>query len=476
MAGWESFPLDCVTARRRAGCAAYAQAARAVLGAVRRRAYNARHERKFRDGIRNDPGNEVSPPRRPRMRAGASAARCPHGGGSPGNGSLGQGFLNMAVVPFAPSPKVAAPAPGRTTRVAAALSGGVDSSATACLLRRAGFRVECVFMRNWRDGQGRGCGDADLDAQDAYSVCASLELPIRTADFSDAYRECVLHPFLEEYRNGRTPNPDVLCNEEIKFRRLLQYALEQMGAERLATGHYARIRRHGNEYLLLRARDRAKDQSYFLHRLGQEELARLLFPLGDWRKPQVRRLAAEAGLVTCDKKDSTGICFVGARDFRAFLGRYLPHRPGEIRSLEGHVLGRHDGVWFYTAGQRRGLGIGGRAGGKGTPWYVVARDTGRNIVYVAQGREHPLLYSRRLRAGRVHWVAGAAPPLPCDCQAQLRYRQRAQDCRIAATAGGARDACEVVFEAPQWAAAPGQSVVFYRDEICLGGGIIEDSD
>ncbi len=354
-------------------------------------------------------------------------------------------------------------------QVTAALSGGVDSSVAAHLLLQAGHRVEGVFMHNWHEEDARGCESAALDAQDAYSVCATLQIPVRTLDLSVDYWQRVFEPFLEGYRSGDTPNPDVLCNREIKFRALLEQVLKS-GADRLATGHYARIGCANERFQLLKGADQNKDQSYFLHLLTQDQLARLLFPLGELCKPQVRSLAAKAGLVTCDKRDSTGLCYIGERNFQDFLGRYLPAHAGEIQTMQGRLLGAHRGAWFYTVGQRHNLGIGGIKGGNGAPWYVAAKDVAHNRLYVVQGWDHPLLYCRTVRTGPLHWISGEPPRLPLRCRAQLRYRQRDQDCWVSEVEHGA---CEVAFDSAQRAAAPGQSIVFYTGKICLGGGCIE---
>ncbi len=355
-------------------------------------------------------------------------------------------------------------------RVLVALSGGVDSSVAALLLQRRGCIVEGMYMRNWEENEpGLRCRAAE-DAQDAYSVAAGLGIPMRTVNLSGEYRRRVFEPFLEEYRAGRTPNPDVFCNQEIKFHCLLE-AAAALGVRRVATGHYARHRRtadSGRE--LLTGLDEDKDQSYFLQRVRGARLEQMLFPLGELRKTEVRRLAREAGLLTCDKKDSTGICFIGERPFRAFLEGYLPPRPGPIRALEdGCVLGEHDGVWFHTIGQRRGLRLGGRRGHDAAPWYVAARDIRKNTLYVVQERHHPALYQCRLRASQPHWIE-RTPRVGGLYKARIRHRQPLQECRLAACDD---DALEVEFSAPQWAVAPGQALALYSGEVCLGGAVIE---
>ena len=357
-------------------------------------------------------------------------------------------------------------------RITVGLSGGVDSSVAATLLLEQGYRVEGVFMKNWEEDDRDGHCPAEADFRDAKSVCDRLGIPLRAVNFSREYRERVFRHFLQEYQAGRTPNPDILCNKEIKFRVFLDHALER-GADRIATGHYARVVQRDGLFRLLKARDGNKDQSYFLYTLGQQQLSRTFFPLGDLTKKEVRGIAADHGLVTHAKKDSTGICFIGERNFREFLGRYLPARPGEMRTPEGEVVGEHAGLMYYTLGQRQGLGIGGRPGARqGVPWYVVGKDVARNRLYVAQGL-HPMLYSRTLEAEQLHWVTGAPVAVPFRCRAKIRYRQAEQPCTIVRLNGGG---CEVRFDEPQLAATPGQSIVFYDGEECLGGGIIRWTD
>lgn len=363
--------------------------------------------------------------------------------------------------------------PQTKQKVSVGMSGGVDSSVAALLLQQQGYDVRGVFMKNWEgDDTEEHCSAAD-DLADARQVCQTLGIPLQGVNFADQYWERVFEYFLQEYAAGRTPNPDILCNREIKFRAFLDYALAQ-GADYIATGHYARIGRRGERYTLLRGKDANKDQSYFLYTLGQSQLRRSLFPVGELEKPQVRTLAEQHGLVTHDKKDSTGICFIGERHFRSFLKRYLPAQPGEIRTPQGEVLGRHEGLMYYTLGQRQGLGIGGVKGHEGAVWYVADKDLDNNILIVVAGHDHPLLYRRRLTAVDLHWTAGTAPDLPLTCTAKTRYRQADASCRVEASApDDAR--CRVTFDAPQWAVTPGQSVVFYQGEECLGGGIIQES-
>jgi len=354
-------------------------------------------------------------------------------------------------------------------RVVVGMSGGVDSSVAAYLLQDQGYGVRGVFMKNWQETDPDFPCTAVEDAHDAMGVCDQLGIELDAVDFSREYWHRVFAYFLDEYRRGRTPNPDILCNKEIKFKAFLDHALAQ-GADFIATGHYARIRESDGRYQLLKACDPSKDQSYFLYTLGQAQLARSLFPVGELQKSEVRRIAARQGFANAAKKDSTGICFIGERDFNKFLSRYLPAQPGEIRSPDGECLGRHHGLMYYTLGQRKGIGIGGRKGAEENPWYVVDKDMIGNILVVAQGHDHPLLYSRGLTAGAMHWVAGKAPELPLNCRAKTRYRQADQACTLEQT-GDQRYA--VTFEQAQRAVTPGQSVVFYQGDICLGGGIIE---
>ena len=349
------------------------------------------------------------------------------------------------------------------------MSGGVDSSVSALLLLEAGYRVEGLFMKNWDEDDGTEYCTARADYADARAVADRLGITLHGANFAAEYWDNVFEHFLTEYRAGRTPNPDILCNREIKFRAFLDYALH-LGADCIATGHYAR---RGSDQAgrstLLKGLDDNKDQSYFLHAVGHEELARTLFPLGELPKPRVRELAARAGFVIHDKKDSTGICFIGERRFSDFLKQYLPARAGDIVSLDGEHLGRHQGLMYHTIGQRQGLGIGGRAGRDETPWDVVAKDLDRNLLLVAQGNDHPALFKDELTTGAATWVSGEAPPLPLRCAARIRYRQPDQPC----TVQGAGDGLRVIFESPQRAVTPGQSAVFYDGDRCLGGATIE---
>jgi tRNA-specific 2-thiouridylase len=351
------------------------------------------------------------------------------------------------------------------------MSGGVDSSVAALLLQREGRRIAGLFMQNWEEDERFGECHADEDRKDALAVCARLGMPFHARNFAAEYWDQVFEHFLAEYRVGRTPNPDVLCNREIKFKTFLDHARE-LGAERIATGHYARNACVDGRWQLLRGRDDNKDQSYFLYALGQQQLASTLFPVGELPKPEVRRLALEAGLPTHAKKDSTGICFIGERNLREFLGRYIPAQPGEILTPDGQRVGEHQGVWYYTLGQRGGLGIGGRRDSNGEPWYVVGKDVSRNQLYAVQGNANEWLMSTRLTASSLSWVDGKAPASEFRCAAKTRYRQPDQACTVRIDG----ELCEVHFDDAQRAVTPGQSVVFYQDEVCLGGGVIERSD
>ncbi len=347
------------------------------------------------------------------------------------------------------------------------MSGGVDSSVAAAKLLEAGHQVTGLFMKNWEDDDDAEYCAAAADLADAEEVCRQLGIELRTINFSYEYWTRVFQHFLQEYRNGRTPNPDVLCNKEIKFKEFLDCAL-RLGADCIATGHYARLARREQHFLLRKGRDGDKDQSYFLHTLGQDALRRSRFPIGEMRKAQVRQTARQLGLSTHDKKDSTGICFIGERRFNDFLGRYLPARAGVVKTLNGEIVGRHSGAFHYTIGQRRGLGIGG----PGEAWHVADKDIARNIVYVVQGHDHPALLKRIVFAENLHWVEGKPPTLPARCTAKTRYRQADQDCVILMIEP---EESRIEFDEPQWAVTPGQSIVFYRQDICLGGGIIRSA-
>jgi tRNA-specific 2-thiouridylase len=353
-------------------------------------------------------------------------------------------------------------------QIVVGVSGGVDSSVAALLLKQAGNDVAGMFMQNWEEDARFGDCHADRDRADAVRVCATLDIPFHARNFATEYWDRVFAHFLDEYRAGRTPNPDVLCNREIKFKTFLDHA-RALGADKIATGHYARTDSVDGRHRLLRGHDGNKDQSYFLYTLGQEQLSATLFPIGELPKPEVRRLAREAKLATHDKKDSTGICFIGERDFREFLGQYIPARKGQMRTPDGKLIGEHDGVMYYTLGQRNGLGIGGRRDASSEPWYVVGKDVAANVLYVAQGNETRWLHSSRLRANELSWVAAAAPAAEFRCTAKTRYRQADQACHVQICDNG----CIVEFDTSQRAVTPGQSVVFYRDQECLGGGVID---
>ncbi len=358
-----------------------------------------------------------------------------------------------------------------TPRIVVGVSGGVDSSVAALRLVQAGEPVAGLFMQNWAD-DGSGQCRAEEDRRDAVAVCGRLGIPFHFRDFSKQYWAGVFEHFLAEYAAGRTPNPDVLCNREVKFKHFLD-AAQALGAERIATGHYARIDQHQGRWRLLRGADRGKDQSYFLHQLGQEQLGRTLFPIGDLEKPALRALAAEAGLATASKKDSTGICFIGERDFRQFLSQYLPARQGDICDPDGVIIAQHPGVFYYTIGQREGLNIGGVRGRAQAPWFVVGKDVANNILYVDQDSNSPWMLSRRLRSETMHWIGGSAPARVFRCSAQTRYRQPDEDCEVTVLSDGT---LLVRFDRPQRAVTPGQSLVLYDGAVCLGGAVIAATD
>ena len=376
-------------------------------------------------------------------------------------------------------------------RIVVGLSGGVDSAVSAYLLKRAGHEVVGLFMKNWEDDDrpasvpsddqpadaqtdDPGYCTSNIDFVDAAAVADVLGIEIENVNFAAEYKDRVFAEFLREYSAGRTPNPDVLCNAEIKFKAFLEHAL-RLGAEHIATGHYARVRSREGRFELLKGLDPLKDQSYFLHRLNQAQLSRTLFPVGELPKTEVRRIAAEIGLPNAKKKDSTGICFIGERPFREFLNRYLSHTPGPIRDERGRTLGRHVGLSFYTLGQRQGLGIGGvkergatRGGAEHEPWFVARKDLDRNVLQVVQGHGHPWLKSDALTADDLSWVAGRAPA-PGRYAAKSRYRQADSACVLSTPAAGQ---FRLDFDAAQWAVTPGQSAVLYDGQVCLGGGVI----
>jgi tRNA-specific 2-thiouridylase len=351
-------------------------------------------------------------------------------------------------------------------RIVVGMSGGVDSAVAALLLKRAGFDVHGLYMSNWEDDDAYCTGAQDF--QDARSSAAELGIPLHRVSFVEAYRARVFDYFLSEYRAGRTPNPDVLCNREIKFGVCLDYAA-RLGARRFATGHYARLEAGPSGPVLMKARDADKDQSYFLHGVERRHFERVMFPLGELTKAEVRTLAREAGLPVYDKPDSTGICFIGERPFREFLARYIPTSPGDIVDENGAVIGQHRGLAFYTLGQRGGLEIGGRAGAREDAWYVAAKNLQRNELTVVQGNDHPLLVSRALATGPCNWLVQPSE-MEFASQIKVRYRQPDQPCRASLRGDGA---IEVRFEQPQRAVTPGQFAVLYDGDRCLGGGVIE---
>jgi tRNA-uridine 2-sulfurtransferase len=356
-------------------------------------------------------------------------------------------------------------------KVVVGLSGGVDSSVTAMLLKQQGYEVTGLFMKNWEDDDDDEYCSSKQDLIDAVAVADKLDIEIEAVNFSKEYKDRVFANFLAEYEAGRTPNPDILCNAEIKFKAFLDHAME-MGADLIATGHYAQVRENplrAGHYQLLKADDGSKDQSYFLHRLNQAQLSKTLFPLGKYLKREVRELAREIGLANAEKKDSTGICFIGERPFQEFLQRYLPKKPGDIKTPEGKTVGQHDGLMYYTLGQRQGLKIGGSRDSNGEPWFVAAKDMAANELIVVQGHDHPLLLNDGLKAGQLHWISGEEPETNWVYAAKTRYRQPDAPCEIDAINA---EEVDIRFGQKQWAITPGQSAVVYESNVCLGGGII----
>lgn len=353
-------------------------------------------------------------------------------------------------------------------KIIVGMSGGVDSSVAAFLLKEAGHEVQGIFMKNWEGDDTDTYCPATQDMADAQAVCDLLKIDLHLVNFADKYWERVFTYFLTEYRAGRTPNPDILCNKEIKFKAFLDYA-KQRGADYIATGHYVRRQDDGDQVKLLKGSDPGKDQSYFLYALNQHQLSQSLFPVGDLPKQEVRAIAGKIGLQNHAKKDSTGICFIGERKFKTFLNEYLPAKPGNIETLEGEVIGKHDGLMFYTMGQRQGLQIGGKAGKSEAPWYVAAKDLQRNVLIVVQGDQHPALFKNSLIVKNIHWINQPPSSFPLNVSAKTRYRQPDQHCAIHQLS----DHYSIVFEQPQRAITPGQSIVFYQDSVCLGGGVIE---
>jgi tRNA-specific 2-thiouridylase len=360
-------------------------------------------------------------------------------------------------------------------KVVIGMSGGVDSSVSAWLLKEQGYEVIGLFMKNWEDDDDDAYCSTRQDWIDAACVADVIGVDIEAVNFAAEYKDRVFAEFLREYQAGRTPNPDVLCNAEIKFKAFLDHAM-LLGADLIATGHYARVRKHpANKCELMKAADASKDQSYFLHRLNQQQLSKTLFPLGEMHKTEVRRIARQLKLPNATKKDSTGICFIGERPFRAFLNRYLAYRPGPMKTPEGDIVGEHVGLSFYTLGQRKGIGLGGvkahqKADGNSDAWYVARKDIENNTLYIVQGHDHPWLLSSQLGAGQISWVAGAAPDTAA-LSAKTRYRQADVPC-VFHDAGTRFD---LRFADPQWAVTPGQSAVLYQGDVCLGGGIIEST-
>ncbi|GAA5188176.1 tRNA 2-thiouridine(34) synthase MnmA [Ferrimonas gelatinilytica] len=359
----------------------------------------------------------------------------------------------------------------RDKKVIVGMSGGVDSSVSAYLLLQQGYQVEGLFMKNWEEDDSDEYCAASEDLADAQAVCDKLGIELHSVNFAAEYWDNVFEYFLAEYKAGRTPNPDILCNKEIKFKAFLEFAAEALGADYIATGHYVRRRDTADgQVQMLRGLDGNKDQSYFLYTLGADQVAQTLFPVGELEKPEVRRIAEEQGLVTADKKDSTGICFIGERKFKDFLAKYLPAQPGNIETCEGEVIGQHDGLMYHTLGQRKGLRIGGMKNAGDEPWYVVDKDMKRNVLVVGQGHRHPRLFSDGLIAGQLHWVDRKGPQQAAELTVKTRYRQQDVPCTVTPLANGE---LEVRFHEPVSSVTPGQSAVFYQGEICLGGGVIE---
>ena len=357
-----------------------------------------------------------------------------------------------------------------TKKVICGMSGGVDSSVSAFILQQQGYQVEGLFMKNWEEDDDTDYCTAAADLADAQAVCDKLGIKLHKINFAAEYWDNVFEHFLSEYKAGRTPNPDILCNKEIKFKAFLEYAAEDLGANYIATGHYVRRRGADDKAQLLRGLDANKDQSYFLYTLSSKQVGQSLFPVGDIEKPIVRAIAEDLGLITAKKKDSTGICFIGERKFKDFLARYLPAQPGNIRTVEGDIIGRHDGLMYHTLGQRKGLGIGGVKGAGEEAWYVVEKDLVNNELIVAQGHDHSALLSTGLIAQQLHWVDRQPIREPLRCTVKTRYRQTDVPCTIKPIDD---ESIKVIFDEPQIAVTPGQSAVFYLDEACLGGGIIE---
>lgn len=368
------------------------------------------------------------------------------------------------------------------TKVIVGMSGGVDSSVSAYLLKEQGYQVEGLFMKNWEEDDTDEYCSAAQDLTDAQAICDKLEIKLHTINFASEYWDNVFEYFLAEYKAGRTPNPDIMCNKEIKFKAFLEFACEDLGADYIATGHYVQRRFTDGHWTMVRGLDDNKDQSYFLYTLNEQQLSQTLFPVGNIEKPEVRAIAEKADLITHNKKDSTGICFIGERKFKDFLGQYLPAQPGIIESAEGEQVGHHDGLMYHTLGQRKGLRIGGLANAGEEPWYVVEKDLKRNVLIVGQGHNHPRLFSKGLIANQLHWVDRKELSEPLKCTVKTRYRQQDVQCTVTPlTASAEQDSThnednspqyQIDFDEPQSSVTPGQSVVFYQGDTCLGGGII----
>lgn len=360
----------------------------------------------------------------------------------------------------------------RNKKVIVGMSGGVDSSVSAYLLLQQGYQVEGLFMKNWEEDDTDEYCAAAVDLQDAQNVCDKLGIELHTVNFAAEYWDNVFEYFLEEYKAGRTPNPDIMCNKEIKFKAFLEFAAEILGADYIATGHYVRRREVDGEWQMLRGLDNNKDQSYFLYTLSKDHIAQTLFPVGELEKPEVRQIALEQDLITHDKKDSTGICFIGERKFKDFLQKYLPAQPGNIETPEGQIIGKHDGLMYHTIGQRKGLHIGGMKDAGDEAWYAVKKDLERNVLIAVQGSKHPMLFASGFAVNQLHWVSRKELEQPLRCTVKIRYRSQDVECTLVPQQDGSG---RVLFDSPQKAVTPGQSAVFYADDVCLGGGIIEAS-